>query len=100
MLSAIEAQDHPLNPEVSILESKDNIKLFQMFVMTLGEHWGDAWLEQILNKSWIFRLIGSQNSVGQPGLLTDTYGNKLDPKPFSQGIGNFKAFGMVSESVF
>ncbi|PMD48228.1 hypothetical protein L207DRAFT_521628 [Hyaloscypha variabilis F] len=89
-----------VNPEVSILESKDDIKLFQMFVMTLGKHWRDSWLERRLNASWIYRLFGFWNSVGQPSLLTNIYGSKLDPKPFSQGIGNFKAFGIVLESVF
>jgi hypothetical protein len=70
-----------------------------MFV-TLGKHWGDAWLERRLNLPWIYRLFGFWYSVGQPGLLTNIYGSKLDPKPFSQGIDNFKAFAIISESVF
>jgi hypothetical protein len=40
-----------VNPEVCLLDSKDDITLFQIFVITLEQYWRDAWLEQRLNAS-------------------------------------------------
>lgn len=87
-------------PEVSLLDSKDDITLFQIFVMTLEKYWQDAWLEQRLNASWICRLFGFYHFLEEPHLLMNKYGNKLDINLFSQGINTAKAFRIVWESVF